>query len=183
MAPGERSSPQDDPREAWSFLFGFGRFVGFLLLAMPALAILAALVLLPAYQQKCAKGYELARLRTDNAAFKEYIDSTERMIRGAPEDEVLTMRLRIAQERLLPRNDVVLVDSNAPPAPPPGVIVPPARTYPPPPSNLLLSMAAKLQDANTRRGLFLLSAMAMMAAMFLFASPEKYTLAPKDQEQ
>ena len=182
MEPGPRDNASDGVESKWSFLFGFGRFVGFLLLALPALAIVAALVLLPAYQQMSAKTYDLEKLRTDNSAFKDYIAENERMIRDAAEDEVLTMRLRIAQARLGVRNEVTLVDPNAPPAPPPGVIVPPQRSYPAPPANLLLSMAGKLQDANTRRGLFLLAAMAMMAAMFLFASPEKYIQGARDQQ-
>lgn len=162
------------PSGGLSFLYGFGRFVGFLLLAVPALATLGALVLLPAYQQMTAKACELEKLRTDNLSFKDYVAANERLIQQASEDEVLTMRLRISQERLLPRNEVVVLDPSAPASAPPGVIVPVRRAYPAQPSNLLLSMAGKLSDANTRRGLFLLSAMAMMAAMFLFASPEKY---------
>jgi hypothetical protein len=176
MEPGQSNTTTDS--RGLSFLFAFGRFVGFLLLVLPALATVAALTLLPEYQQMTAKAYELDKLRTDNQSFKDYVAANERLIEQASEDEVLTTRLRISHERLLPRNEVVVVDPNAPPVPPPGVIVPAKRAYGPKPENLLLSMAGKLNDENTRRGLFLLSAVAMMAAMFLFASPEKYAQLP-----
>lgn len=178
MEPGQRVNSASATTGGLGFLFGFGRFVGFLLLAAPALATVAALVLLPAYQHMTEQAYETEKLRSDNQSIKDYIASNDRLIEDAPVDEDLTTRLRISNARLLPRNEVVVVDPNAPPAPPPGVIVPAHRPYAPKPDNLLLSMAGKLSDDNTRRGLFLLSAVAMMAAMFLFAPPESYVQKP-----
>jgi hypothetical protein len=163
-------------------LFGLGVFGGFLLLAVPALATLAAVVLLPAYQRMAATEYQRDCLAADIAAFKEYVAANERLIDRAPQDEDLTRRLAIVQQRLLPRNEVVVMDPNAPPAPPPGVIVPDLKPRPEPPSNMLLRMAAKVRNPGTCRGLFLLAAGAMLAAMFLFSPADEYQEAPKTRQ-
>ena len=171
MEPGR--SNEKAPSGGLKFVYASARFVGFLLLAVPAMATLAALVLLPEYGQMKAKGYELDKVRTDNQSFRDYVTKQEDLLKQASEDEVLTMRLRISTEGLLPKNEVMVVDPNAPKSAPPGVIVPVRRAYPPRPTDSLLAMGTKIEDPNTRRGLFLLSAMALMAGMFLFTDRQE----------
>ena len=181
MAHGPKDEPAVDTPRDLNFLFAFGRFVGFLLLAVPALAIVAAVVLLPAYQSMKAMEYQRDRTRAVIATYRDRIKATRRVIEEAPADEQLTLQVRMAQERLLPPNEVVVVDPKAPPMPPPGSVTGPVRPMPPPPSDALLSMAQKIQSPATKRGLFLLAAAAMLAAMFLFSPPEKYNAEKKER--
>ncbi len=172
MERGTSSQRQDAPN-GLGFLYAMGRFVGFCLLAVPALLIVASVVLLPAYQGMLNTLHQRDCIRADNQAIKAYIEQTERLIRQAPEDEQFTLRLRMAYDRVVTPNEVVVEDPSLQPSVP-GVVRVVAAPKPPPPSNLLLSMADKVQNPSTRRGLFLLAGLAMLAAVFLFAPAEKY---------
>ncbi|MFB3890989.1 MAG: hypothetical protein ACE15C_03080 [Phycisphaerae bacterium] len=163
------------------FIFGFGRMVGFLLLAVPALVTIAAITLLPTYQNMMATLHERDVKLANVGTYQDYVAATEKMIGRLPEDEDTTRRLVMLQQRLLPRNEVVMIDPSEKPAPPPGVIVPERRPKPAAPSNMLLSMADKLKNPGTRRGLFLLAAGAMLAAMFLFAPADRYRQVKADE--
>lgn len=156
------------------FVFGFGRCVGFLLLAGPAMAILASVVLLPAYQQMMDTVHHRDVAQAQIDWYKDYIDASNRLIAELPENELLTIRLESAQKRLQPRNEVVLKLPTTAPTQPPGRIFMQPPRKPPMPDNLLLTMAKRVEQPQTRRGLFLLAALAMLAAMFLFSPAEKY---------
>lgn len=166
------------PSGGMKFLFGFGRMMGFTLLAAPAMAIIAAVVLLPAYQRMEAKVYLKECARQDNQTYKNFIAARDEMIKHAPEDVNLTREFTIAYEGKLPRNEVVVVDPSAPPPPVPGTIAPRYQDRPAPPGNLLLTMADKIAQPNTRRGLFLLATLAILGAMFLFAPEQTYVEPP-----
>ena len=161
----------------FGFVFALGRFVGFALLAVPAILIVASVVLLPAYQSMLNTLHQRDCARADNEAIKAYIAQTERLIRQAPEDEQLTMRLRMAYDRVVAPNEVTVEDPPLPPSTP-GVVRVIRGKKPPAPSGLLLSMADKVQDPSTRRGLFLLAGLAMLGAIFLFAPADKYKQDP-----
>jgi hypothetical protein len=163
------------------FIFGFGRMVGFLLLAVPALATIGAITLLPTYQSMMASLHQRDVRQAEIGTSQDFVVATEKMISRLPEDEDTTRRLVMLQQRLLPRNEVVMIDPGEKPAPPPGVIVPDRRAKPAAPSDMFLSMADKLKNPGTRRGLFLLAAGAMLAAMFLFAPADRYRQVHQDQ--
>ncbi len=173
-AAAGKDGPAAESSGGLGFLYGLGRFVGFMLLAGPALAIIAGIVLLPAYKSMKTTQYERDCRRSANAQYKEYLDAVNRQIAEAPEDEQFTLRLRMEQGRLMPPGEVAIEVPNDPGEHPPGTIYAAPSTKPAPPSGLLLTMADRVADPATRRGLLLLAAVAMLAALFLFAPPEKY---------
>jgi len=148
--------------------------VGFVLLAGPAVAVLAAIVLLPAYARLARTLHERDCERARTARLEAIRVAQQRLIAALPHDKVLTARLAMQQEALWPANEIVVVDPNSPPPNPPGVIL--AESFPDPPAadGALIRWAGKLQRPSTRRGLFVLAAGALLAAMLLFASPVRY---------
>jgi hypothetical protein len=171
------NNDESNSSSPFSFVFALGRFVGFGLLAVPALLIVASVVLLPAYQSMLNTQHQRDCVRADNDAIKAYIAQTERLIRQAPEDEQLTKRLRMAYDRVAAPNEVTVEDPSLPPSVP-GVVRVIRGKKSPAPSGLLVSMAGKVQDPSTRRGLFLLAGLAMLGAIFLFAPADKYKQDP-----
>jgi len=158
-------------------LFAAGRMVGFLLLALPALAVLAGVVLLPAYVRLANAQYELECKKARIADAEWLVAANDRLIKDLPEDEVLTKRLAMNSLGMLPEDETVIRDPNSAPAAPPGVIQPRAHPRPDPPSNWLTQMAQRFENPAKRRGVLLIAACAMLAAMFFFSPPEKYNKA------
>jgi hypothetical protein len=169
-APG-RKADEDGPTD-FPLLFAFGRFVGFTVLAGVALAILATLILLPAYARLSAAQYELDCRKAQIADEETQIAYNERYRSATTQDPVLVKRLAMSQFNLKPRDEVVVAPPGAAAPPPPGAVPPRRHPRPSPPDNLLLRTAAKVETPSTRRGLFLTAAGAMLAAMFLFAAPD-----------
>jgi len=129
-----------------------GRAVGFILLAGPALAIIAALVLLPAHARLVRTHHKLAVRKTQIRRAEMLADANNRLIRAIPNDRSLARRLvlRTVCSQLLR------------PAPP---------QFPPRPSGWLLDVAYRLQKPALRRGVFVVACLTLAAAMFLFAPP------------
>ncbi|RPI60997.1 MAG: hypothetical protein EHM48_06355 [Planctomycetaceae bacterium] len=174
MESGQKDNLTEEPGAGLKVVFGFGRFVGFALLAGPALLILAAMVLLPAYKSLSATQYALTCQQVDNDWYKKRIAANERLIKTSTGDEILTTRVLMEQRRVVPPNVIVVDDPKTTTSLPPGTVIPPPKVYPAKPTNAWLAIAEKVKDPATRRGLFLLSGLAMLAAMFLFAPPQKY---------
>jgi len=137
------------------------------MLAGAALAIFAATMLLPDYARMVHARNELARQQAANADLEGLIQANDRLIAALPESPVLTKRLAMNQFGLLPEDEMVLLSAGDPPAPP-GSALTSRHPRPPRPSGPLLDIARRLEKPRTRRGLLLLAAAAMLAALFLF---------------
>ncbi len=151
-----------------------GRFVGFCMLMGPALAILAAIVLLSAYARLAGTRYELDSIKAGIADAESLVEANDKLIAALPEDPVLTMRLAMSQKNLLPKNEEAVPTLGAAKTPP-TLVRPTRHDKPAPPSGMWINLAAKLKNPPTQRGLIVLAAGIMLTAMFLFAPPEKYS--------
>lgn len=128
--------------------------MGFIVLAGPALAIIAALVLLPAHARLVRTHHKLAVRKTQIRRAETLADANDRLIRAIPNDRSLATRLVL---RTVPGA--------------PGLLRPAPLRCPPRPSGWLLDVAYRLQKPAPRRGVFAVACLALAAAMFLFAPP------------
>ena len=176
-ARGGREGPAEeetvDQPQGWPrWVYAFGRLVGFLILTLPAVAILAALILLPEYTAWKQEVYrrDCAAVRTANLeSFKE---AQEKMVLACYDDPVHIKRLADSICNLKPANEQVL-PSGLPPAPLPGMVTGQPHAPPPEPNDQLIRLGAKVSPsdpdtATTRRGLFLVSLALLLFAVLLF---------------
>lgn len=150
-----------------------GRMTGFVMLAGLGMAILAGVVLLPAWARLAWTEYErdcLAATVKDEQAARRTLD---RMIGTIDTDPILNKRLAMAQLGYRPVGQVVIRDDTLPPVPPPGAVIPAEHPRPEPPSPALTRAAQRVGNPPTRRGLYLMSAAALLGAVMLFGPPPK----------
>ncbi len=173
MAPARG---QKDSSPAAEVVYAGGRMIGFTLMAGMALAILAAVVLLPAWQR-----LDTIRARRDALAAKvetndRLVAYRDRLIIASKTNPRLTEDLLI-QQRNCRRPGEVVVPTDIPPDPPvitmlaakvegTGSAASEANAA------LLDRLANRVQRPRTRRGLLLLSGLLMIAAMILFIPPD-----------
>jgi len=155
-------------------LFAFGRIVGFAVLSGISLAILAGVVLLPAYARLAEVRYQRDMDAADTADMEATVAANEKLIKNLPTDEELNKRLAMNRLGLWPENEDVRVSRSDDISNIPGTIQIQKHPRPAKPSSLLMYLNAKLQKQRTRRGLLLIAGLSMLGAMFLFAPPEKY---------
>jgi hypothetical protein len=182
VPPTYVGEPGPDGEAAWTlprWAKALGRLAGFLLLALPALAILAAVVLLPEYTAWKNDVYQRDLAAAQTADLQSLKEAQERMLMAAYDDVVFIKRLAMWNCNLLPSNEQIL-DSRMPEGPPPGVVVGEPHPRPAKPDDPLIRAAAKIADspgkdnAPLRRGLFIVSAGLMIFAGFFFApSPRR----------
>ena len=129
-----------------------GRGVGFIVLAGLGMAIIAALVLMPAWASTVRAESDLAVDRPYIERSRKTLAAGARLNNALPHDPVVTERLAKGTVR----QDLL----HAPPI-----------EYPPEPSGWMLGLADKLAQPKTRRGLFFVACVALAGAMFLFAPP------------
>ena len=165
------SGRKDSDGPAAGLLFAAGRMVGFLALAGTALAIIAGMVLLPAYAKMRYARYERDCQKVALAEMEATAAANARLIADMPSSPVLTKRLAMSQGELVPDKEVIAPATRAT-RPPPDVILPVRYPRPDPPEGWLLTAAAKLQNPPTRRGLLLLATGSLLVALFLFAPPQ-----------
>jgi len=148
-----------------------GRLVGFSLLAGLGLGILAVVVLLPPYVQVLRADYELALEKATNADYRDRIAAGQLLVEDIEQiDEVAIRTLagsvlgqsparpeaaHVPQQRAV-APEVIHIEPNPRPAPPPA---------------WLGRLAARVRQPGVRRGLFVLSAIALLAAAILFWTP------------
>jgi hypothetical protein len=147
--------------------------LGFTVLAGLGLAIIAGLVLLPAYARMAFAGYERDCDKVAVAEMEATAAANAKLIADMPSSPVLTKRLAMSQGDLMPDNEVIVPPAGAV-RPPPDVVIPVRYPRPEPPAGWEIIAAGKIQHLSTRRGLLLLAIGSLMVAMFLFAPPEKY---------
>ena len=167
-----QTATRDDEGEG-GLVSAIGRMVGFCLLAGVSLAILAAVLLLPEYARLAWARHELAGWEAAVADKRAQIAANERLEAALPLDPVLTKRLAMNQRGLLPADEVVVLDVAGGRPLPPAVVHPPRHPRPTAPSGWLMRAAQRMSRPPLRRGLLLLAAVAMLAAMFLFGPREK----------
>jgi hypothetical protein len=151
-------------------LGSFGRLIGFTVLALASMAILAVLALLPAYAQLQQAQWELDCIRAGVDDAQRMAAANERLIGALATDNVLIRRVAMDQTQMLPPDEVV-VDTGQPPLPPPDMVIPLRSPRPPRPGNWLLRAATKIDEPSTRRGLMFVSMATLLGALFLFAPP------------
>jgi len=142
--------------------------VGFCVLAGTSLAILAAVLLLPEYARLERTRYELAGWQAATADKEAQIAANERLKAALPDDRVLTKRLAISQHGLWPENEVVVATAAPTRRLPPGLVAPAPHPRPDRPSGWLMKVSERVSRPPLRRGLLLMAAVAMLAALFLF---------------
>lgn len=147
-----------------------GRFLGFLMFAGPAMVILAALILLPAWKHYAMAEYEAACRQTLTEQTNLSLECRSRVNHDIHDSELLTERLLMSQTSMTPANQTVLVDPSLPPWSP-MMINPIKLPPPPPPQGKLLHLANKLENPTTKLGLLLVMIGAGLAAVFLYGPP------------
>lgn len=152
-----------------------GRTIGFLMMAVPAMAILAGVVALRPYASMLRDEYDeaCAQARVDDA--KAQVQANERLIAALPNDPVLTKRLAESQMPVTPEHEII-IPSIAPFAglkrPVPDLVVLEPSPRPALPPKWVMTAAGKMQDPSTRRSLLLLALGALITAVYLFTPPQ-----------
>jgi len=150
--------------------------IAFALVAGMALAILAAIVLLPARQQLRAVRARRDALAAEVQTHERHIAHRERLILASKTHPRLTEDLLI-QQRNCRRPGEVVVPTDIPPDPPVAIMLAAkgaaSRPVPGPSPAWLDRLTRRVQHPRTRRGLGLLSGLLLVAAMILFAPPQR----------
>jgi len=168
MAPGR----EVDRSQAARVFFAAGRLVGFLVSAVTALGILAAVTLLPAYAAMLSARYDRDCEKCRLAGMEALAVANDRLIAAAQEgDPVLIKRLAMSQLGYRPADETIADPNGIGPV---QLVTLPHIPRPAPPAGNLQRIVERLTDPNTRRGLLALAAGAMMTAMLAFSPPEKY---------
>lgn len=153
-----------------------GRFIGFVAFVGPAMAIFAALVLLPMYKHLQMSEYKLACKEARTQEQQQFVDCRKRVTHDMTEDPVLAQRLLMSQSPLLPA-DATVVDDPTWGKWSPMMIEPVKVPLPDPPQAKwkilgvrvdVLELATRLENPTTKRGLVLMMIGAVIAGVFLF---------------
>jgi hypothetical protein len=162
--------PNATRRRAARWAYAAGRAAGFSVLTGAALAILAAVVLLPEWAKLARTRHHLACTRAQTRDMEAQIEANDRAIAGVLTDPDLNKRIAIRQGALWPQNTVVALRADGQ-APAPWAVTAPRSRRPPPPAGWLLNAEARLGDPRTRRGLCFVAAGLLLTGMLLFAPP------------
>jgi hypothetical protein len=184
MVPDSRNDENEMERP--SLLGAIGRLLGFLLLAGASMALFAGVLLVPDYARLQHALYEQGRQEASVADLQTLVQANDRLIANLPDDPVLVKRLAMNQYGLFPKDEQVVLDERTQRPPPPGMIVTEPHPRPAMPTGWFLEAAERISNPPTRRGLLLLAAAAMFAAIFLFPAREdrrKPLVAAKDWQQ
>jgi hypothetical protein len=165
------------PNPAATPLATLGRMIVFLTLAIPAMAILAALILRPGWISHQNTWYDGEMQKAEIADTQLRIAGNEAGIKAADSDRIYQKRLAISLLGLLPPDEVIVDNPNLPPSTP-GVVKITLHPRPSPPNDWLYQMDLRLQDRRTQLGLAVLSLAALAAAIFIFPTPRKYIARP-----
>jgi len=144
--------------------------IGFVALGGFGLAILAGVVMLPAYGRLVRARYQRDCLKAQNARMQTRADAGA-MIIAAENDQMLIRRLAASRLRLQPANEIVIRDPQNPPAG--NLIEPVDYPRPPRPGGWVIRVADRLEKRSARRGLFVVAVGLMTAAMFMFLPPQR----------
>ena len=173
--PGTRDSESDRPEALAS---GMARGVSFLLLAGLAMAVIAAVALLPAYTRLNQVTIEDDRIDAVNAYYQRHIDVNRRLIEAVPGDRILAKRMAMRRFGSLPRAEYVVAGTEDHSASQASAVFvePPAR--PQPVENWTTAIAAKLSNPETRMILLAVAAASLVAAVLFTGAPRRKRKAP-----
>jgi hypothetical protein len=146
--------------------------LGFLLLAGASIALFAGVLMVPDYARLQHAQYEQARQEASVADLQTLVQANDRLIANLPDDPVLVKRLAMNQYGLFPKDEQVVLDERSQRPPPPGMVVVDPRPRPAAPTGWFQETAERISNPPTRRGLLLLAAAAMFAAICLFPARE-----------
>ncbi|MDP6546083.1 MAG: hypothetical protein QGH60_19045 [Phycisphaerae bacterium] len=147
--PGTKAS---DNTKGSGFSGVIGRAVGFSILAGLAMAIVATLVLMPAWANAVRAEHDLAVKRAEIEYSRRVVAAGARLNNAIHHDRVVNERLvkGTVRQNLIHTQPV---------------------EYPPAPGGWRMELADKLAQPKTRRGLFVVAFVALAGGMFLFVPP------------
>lgn len=144
-----------------------GRLLGFVLLAGPALLIIAGVVLLPAYARLLDARHERDSLQAKNDNDEVLTVAYQRLIDAIPNDQVLAKRLAMREFGFLPRNErPIPAGAHASPYDA-GLVQTTGRESPADPNGWASRTAGRLQSPVSRTFLLLFAIVTLLAAMML----------------
>lgn len=163
--PGQKA--ENDTQFVPPWASAIGRWIGFLLLAGTASAVLAAVILLPEYaalrEDRYQRDLEVANMRD----LENLLIANERMLVALNEDPVFVERVAMSMGYFAPaEGDVARMGSVS--GPPPGIVITHPVDRPEPPWDGWMIAARRLSNPATRRGFFLLGVGLLMMAFFFF---------------
>ena len=163
LQPGTRDSDTDRPESLASVMT---RGVGFLLLAGLALAVIAAVVLMPAYAGLNQVIVENERIAAANTYYRKHADARDQLIKDVANDRILAKRVAMQRFGSLPRTEYVVPGTEDPRAPQAGEVAVPPPPKPQPAENWMTATAAKLSHPTTRTVLLLAASASLAVAVF-----------------
>ncbi|MFW6153907.1 MAG: hypothetical protein ACOC95_01705 [Planctomycetota bacterium] len=166
-APGRKA----DNTPAGGRLDGLGRLLGFAIVAGMALALLATVVVLPAWARLDKARADREALVYRTAVYDRLIAYRTELIDAVKTDPLQTERLLMAQRNYRRPGEAVYALDDVP-ADPPVLQAIKAQLPPPrPTSATLATLSRRVQRPATRRGVLLLSGLLMVLATVMFLPP------------
>lgn len=171
-------NPVEEPAETGQTWFDrlAGLFVcgvGFTVLTGMALSLIAVVVLLPAWGRCAILRYQRDCKARDVRQAELTLAAMDRLLEDVREDEVLTQRLAWSRLGLCPSGEVRVLPTNPRQVPQPGALSRVRLAGPPKPNARLLGLARRTNETRRRRGMLALAGGMLIAALLLFAPPER----------
>lgn len=148
-----------------------GRMIGFVMMAGPAMAILAGVVVVRPYASMLQTEYDEACAQARVADAKAQVQANKRLITTLPTDQVLTKRLAESQLPVTPQHEIIIPFAGLKRTVP-DLVVPDRSPRPAPPPRWLMTAAGKLANPSIRRSLLLLALGGLITAVYLFTPPQ-----------
>jgi hypothetical protein len=161
MAPKRGTNPR--PASRWVNALGFVTF------SLAAAALLAAVVLLPAYSDLRNVRHQRELSACRNADLQARYDAGELVIEAAQNDPTFMKRLAISQGEFIPSGQQIIHMPQDSSAVRPDVIAPPPTPRPDAPPRWIRHAAGRVSRPDTRRGLLLMAAGLLVVAGLFFS--------------
>ncbi len=167
MAP----TPGHDADTAGGRLGRLGGLLGFAIVAGMALALLATVVVLPAWARLDRARADREALAYQAALFDRLIDYRTALIDAVKTDPLQTERLLMAQRNYRRPGEATYALDDVPADPSAVEAIKAQLTPPRPPSPTVATLGRRVQRPTTRRGLLLLSGLLLVLATVMFLPP------------
>ena len=164
-----RGQKRNDPADG--ALNAFGRMLGFAAVAGMAFALLAAVVLLPAWHRLDRARADRDLLAAQVELHEQYIQHEGRLIESIKSDPIQTERLLMEQQNYHYPGEQRVAIPEAPVDPPLLEVLAAQTPRPRPASPLLAAMSRRVQRPRIRRGVLLLSGVMGALAVLMFLPP------------
>ncbi|NLF32484.1 MAG: hypothetical protein GX591_16535 [Planctomycetes bacterium] len=167
MAP----APGREADRSGGRLGGLGRFLGFTIVAGMAFALLATVVVLPAWARLDQARADRDALAFQTAAYDRLVDYRTELIESVKTDPLQTERLLMEQRNYTRPGEAAYAIDDAPADPPVLDAIKAQLPAPRPASATLATLSRRVQRPATRRGLLLLSGLLLVLATVMFLPP------------